>query len=176
MINETTGRPVVIGVFPDRDGAEHAYQTLQSKGYSKDDINIVMSDNTRKKHFGTDGRKTELGSKAMEGAGAGSAIGGTLGAIAGIIAGIGTSLFIPGLGIVIAGPLAAGLAGAGAGGATGGIIGALIGSGIPKEKAEVYERGIKGGNIVISVNAHSAEDADFFEREWSKSNVLEIHH
>ena len=38
---------------------------------------------------------------------------------AGIIAAIGTTLVIPGLGLVIAGPIAAGLAGAGAGSITG---------------------------------------------------------
>mgnify|MGYP003381339126 CR=1 FL=1 len=46
-------------------------------------------------------------------------------------------------GIVLAGPIAAGLAGAGAGGITGGLIGALIGSGIPEERAKVYESGVK---------------------------------
>ncbi len=64
---------------------------------------------------------SELGNKAAEGAGVGGAIGGTVGAIAAAIAAIGTSLVLPGLGLVIAGPIAAALAGAGAGaGAAGG--------------------------------------------------------
>lgn len=45
----------------------------------------------------------------MEGAEKGSAIGGIIGAIVGVIAVIGTSVLIQGLGIVIAGPLAAGI-------------------------------------------------------------------
>ena len=42
------------------------------------------------------------------------------------VAAAGTSLAIPGLGVVIAGPLAAALAGAGAGAATGGLLGAQV--------------------------------------------------
>lgn len=45
---------------------------------------------------------SELGTKAAESARMGSAIGGTVGAIAGVIAAMGTSLVIPGLGLVIA--------------------------------------------------------------------------
>jgi hypothetical protein len=68
----------------------------------------------------------------MEGAGAGGAIGGTLGAIIEAVAAIRTSLAILGLGIAIAGPIAAALAGAGASGLNGGVIGALVAAGIPK--------------------------------------------
>jgi hypothetical protein len=82
---------------------------------------------------------------------------------------------IPGLGIVVAGPLAAAVAGAGAGGVTGGIIGALIGSGIPEERAHVYEKGVKEGNIVMGVDARDQADADYFENNWRNNNVAEIH-
>ncbi|RYZ44577.1 MAG: hypothetical protein EOP49_26800 [Sphingobacteriales bacterium] len=167
---------MMTGMFRDRDSAERAYNSLHTRGYTHDDVNLLMSDETRKTHFAGDNRAdTELGSKAMEGAGAGSAIGGTLGAIAGAVAAIGTSLLIPGLGIVIAGPLAAGLAGAGAGGLTGGLIGALVGSGIPEERAKVYEEGVKNGHIVMGVRPRSKEDADYFENEWRTANGQEIY-
>jgi len=134
-----------------------------------------MSDETRKKHFSGDVKETEIGTKAAEGAGKGSAIGSTVGAIAGVIAAIGTSLVIPGLGIVIAGPIAAGLAGAGAGGITGGVIGALVGSGIPEERAKLYESGIKNGNIVMGVKPRNSEDAKYFEENWHTNKAEEIH-
>src|SRR5438128_2325943 len=88
---------MITGVFHDRDSAERAYRTITDRGYDRDDVNMVMSDETRKRHF--DVGKTELGTKAMEGAGAGAGIGGTVGAVAGAIAAIGTSLVIPGLGL-----------------------------------------------------------------------------
>lgn len=173
--NRTTDRGILTGMFRDRESTEHAYNTLHERGYTKDDINLIMSDETRKKHFSGDVKETEIGTKAAEGAGKGSAIGGTVGAIVGVIAAIGTSLVIPGLGIVIAGPIAAGLAGAGAGGITGGVIGALVGSGIPEERAKLYESGIKSGNIVMGIHPRNSEDAKYFEENWRTNNVEEIH-
>lgn len=175
--NKHTDRGMLTGMFSDRESTENAYNTLHERGYTKDDISLIMSDETRKKHFSGDNVKdTEVGTKAAEGAGKGSAIGGTVGAIAGIIAAVGTSIAIPGLGIVIAGPLAAGLAGAGAGGITGGIIGALVGSGIPEARAELYESGIEEGNIVIGVKPRNSEDAKYIEDNWRTNRGREIHY
>lgn len=162
-----TGRSrMVTGLFRDRDSAERAYGSITSRGYSNDDVNLLMSDETRKRHFAVDDRQTELGNKALEGAGTGAAIGGTVGATLAAIAAIGTTLALPGLGLLVAGPIAAALAGAGAGGATGGIIGALIGAGIPEERVKNYEKGLKEGGIVMGVTPRSDEDAEYFEREW----------
>ncbi|MFN3916165.1 MAG: hypothetical protein ACK4K0_00360 [Flavobacteriales bacterium] len=172
--NSTNDRSLLTGMFPDRESTENAYNTLQEKGYSKDDINLVMSDETRKKYFSGDAKDTEIGTKAAEGAGKGSAIGGAVGAIVGVIAAIGTSVAIPGLGIVIAGPIAAGLAGVGAGGITGGIIGALVGSGIPEARAKLYESGIKDGNIVMGVQTRNEEDAEYLEENWRNNKAEEI--
>ncbi|MGB9108590.1 MAG: hypothetical protein WCC39_07865, partial [Telluria sp.] len=136
---------MVTGLFPDRASAERAYSAISTRGYTKDDVNLMMSDSTRKTHFND--TETELGSKAAEGAGVGAGIGGTIGAVLAGVAALGTSLVIPGAGLVIAGPLAAALAGAGAGGLTGGLIGALIGAGIPEERVKHYEEGINQGGI-----------------------------
>src|SRR5215216_3116265 len=155
-------RTMVTGLFRDRDAAERAYEALPARGYSERDINVAMSDETRRRYF-ADGRETELGSKAAEGAGVGGAVGATIGAIGAAIAAVGTSLVIPGLGIVIAGPAAAALAGAGAGGVTGGLIGALVGWGIPEERIKHYEEGIKQGGIVMGVTPRSDEDAEYIE-------------
>ena len=158
---------VLTGMFRDRDSAERAYNSALSRGYSKDDVNLMMSDQTRDSWFsGDDVGDSALGSKALEGAGTGSAIGGTLGAIIGGIAAIGTNILLPGLGLVVAGPLAAALAGAGAGGLTGGLVGALIGSGIPEDRARLYEEGVKNGGAVMGITPRNDEDADYFENEW----------
>jgi hypothetical protein len=95
-------RPLMTGLFPDRDSAERGYNVLTERGYSTADVNLAMSDDTRKKHFAAAGTETELGNKAAEGAGVGGAIGGTIGAIAAAVAAVGTSLVIPGLGLVVA--------------------------------------------------------------------------
>ena len=166
---------VLTGMFRDRESAEKAYHSAINRGYSKDDVNVMMSDKTRDSWFGGDGADSELGSKALEGAGTGSAIGGTLGAIIAGIAAIGTSVLLPGLGLVVAGPLLAALAGAGAGGLTGGLVGALIGSGIPEEHAKAYEEGINNGGMVVGVTPRNTEDADYFENEFRNNRGENIY-
>ncbi|HEY2188269.1 MAG TPA: hypothetical protein VGH48_06890 [Caldimonas sp.] len=167
-----TNEPMLTGLFRDRDSAERAYRSISDRGYTRDDVDIVMSDDTRKRHFTgtTEGRETELGTKAAEGAGIGGAIGGSLGAIAAAIAAVGTTIALPGLGLVIAGPLAAAIAGAGAGAATGGIVGALIGWGIPEERVKVYDKGIREGGILMAVRPRNDEDASFFENSWKANS------
>jgi hypothetical protein len=170
-----TGTSMLTGVFRDRDSAERAYNSLRDRGYGDDDVDVLMSDDTRKTHFVKDEHDSALGNKALEGAGTGSAIGGTLGAIAGAVAAIGTSLLIPGLGIVVAGPLAAALAGAGAGGLTGGLIGGLIGHGIPEDRAKIYEEHIKNGNIYMGVRPKNEDDATYLEQDWRNNKGEEVY-
>ncbi len=170
-----SNKQMVTGMFTDLESAESAYKALRDKGYTTDEINLIMSDETRKKHFSTDLKNTEMGTKAAEGLGAGSAIGGGIGAIAGVIAALGTNLVIPGLGLIIAGPLVAGLAGAGVGGIAGGIIGALIGFGIPEEHAKLYESGIKKGHILLGVHPRNDDDAEYFERTWRANKGVDIY-
>jgi hypothetical protein len=166
MIMETR-KVFLTGAFSDLESAEKAYKHLRDRGYTDDEINIIMSEDSMKRYFNDDRNKdSKFGNKAKEGAGTGAAVGGILGAAAGIIAAIGTSVLIPGLGVVIAGPIAAGLAGAGAGGITGGVVGALVGLGIPKERATKYEEGIKEGEIVLAVEVRNEDDAAYFENEW----------
>ena len=164
----------VSGLFKDRESAESAYRSLVERGYGKDDVDVMMSDETRKRYFGDETRETALGDKALEGAGIGSAIGGTTGAVLAAIAAIGTNVVIPGLGLTISGPLAAALAGGGAGSLTGGLIGALVGAGIPEERARVYDEGIRRGDIYMGVNPRNEEDAAHFEREW-KTHSEHVH-
>jgi len=160
---------LITEVFPDRNTAERAWHSATDRGYQSEDLNVVMTDETRKRYFTQEGTLvTELGSKAAEGAGTGAAIGGTLGAIAAAIAAVGTSIVLPGLGLVIAGPLAAAIAGAGAGGAAGSIVGALIGWGIPEERVKQHESDLANGGILMGVTPRSPEDAEYFRKEWSR--------
>lgn len=168
---------LVTGLFPDRASAEAAYRSAHDRGYTRDDVDLVMSDATRTTHFANDtaGIETELGTKAAEGAGIGGAIGGTLGAIAAAVAAVGTTLALPGLGLVIAGPLAAAAAGAGAGAAGGGLIGALIGWNIPEERVKDYEEGIKQGGILMGVRTRNPDDAAYFENDWKNHSGQHIY-
>lgn len=171
MSTTFSGARTISALFRNRTDAENAFQALLDLGYSRDDISVLMSEESRRTYYGTTA-DTELGTKAAEGTGVGAAVGGTVGAVLAAIAAVGTSIALPGLGLIVAGPLAAALVGAGAGGITGGLIGALVGSGIPEERAREYETGIRSGGIVLSVRARGASsaDEDEIERVFTSNN------
>jgi hypothetical protein len=86
MENQGTGtqkQGILTGMFSDRESSEGAYKSLRDRGYSDDDISVLMTDETRSKWYGDGDTDSELGSKAAEGATTGGAIGGGLGAILG---------------------------------------------------------------------------------------------
>jgi uncharacterized protein YjbJ (UPF0337 family) len=168
--DRVSGSGYVTGLYTTPEAASRAYDGLTTKhGYKPSDVNVVMSDDTRRRHFGDVKPGTELhhGTKAAEGLGAGAAIGGGLGAALAAAFAVGSSLVIPGLGLVVAGPIAAALAGAGAGAATGGIVGALIGAGIPEDRVRDYERGINDGGIVIGTKYRDPDHARELERDYT---------
>lgn len=150
---------LVTGLFKTRAAAEAAVDALTKRGYTRDEISVLMSDATKNKEFAVETR-----THAADGAGIGGAVGGTIGAVLAAIVAVGTSIAIPGLGLVVAGPIVAALAGAGAGAATGGIVGALIGAGIPEHRAKVYDTGLRSGGILIGVEAREKDDVEKLEK------------
>lgn len=152
-------------LFTDRTSAEREYETLVARGYSPEDVNVLMTEEGRKRHFSDGAPTTELGNKALEGAGVGGGIGAVAGGALAMIA-MAATVAIPGVGLIVAGPIAAALAGAGAGAVAGGAIGALVGAGIPEERVKEYESGLKEGGIVMGVKPRTPEDRAYFDREW----------
>ena len=170
-------KKMVSAVFRDRFNAHSAYSWLTSHGYNSSDINLLMAESTKAKYYSNpDESPIPASTHVAEGAAAGGAIGTAVGATAAAIAAIGTSIALPGIGVV-AGPLAAALAGGGAGAVTGGVIGALVGMGIPESNAKAYEEALRDGGIVIGVAPHSAEDAakikDKF-KELKGENIITV--
>ena len=172
MENYTNYKPeyrnnYVSKVFRTREEADRAYNELSERGYAQDDLNVMMSDDTRDRYFKhNDAHDTALGDNVAENAGKGSLIGGGVGAVVGAIAAIGSNVLLPGLGLIIAGPLAAGLAGAGAGAAAGGLVGALTGMGVPDEEATRYRDDIKDGGIYMGFKPKHEEDARYTYDRW----------
>jgi hypothetical protein len=162
---------LVTGLYKSRDAAESAVDALLKRGYTQDDISVLMSDSTKHKEFIIEAR-----THAADGAGIGGALGGTVGAVLAAIAAVGTSIILPGLGLVVAGPLAAALAGAGAGAATGGLIGALIGAGIPEHRAKVYDAGVRSGGILLGVEAKNEEEAERLEHLLEEIGAENVRH
>src|SRR3989442_11103370 len=125
-----------------------------------------MTDVSRERHVPAGPpTRSEVGSKAAEGAGIGGVIGGAVGAILAAFTAT-AAIAIPGVGLIAAGPIAAALAGAGAGGLAGTIVGALVGAGIPEERARLYGEVMKRGGIALRAHPRSAGAATNFQREW----------
>jgi hypothetical protein len=158
----------VTGLFSSLTAAERAVDAILRAGYKREDVSMMMTDTARRTHFASGPTEVptadEKGHKVAEGAGVGGAVGGAVGAVAAAIAAIGTSLVIPGLGLIVAGPIAAALAGAGAGGAAGSLLGALAGAGIPEDRAKLYEEGLKRGCILVGVQSVDNQNARELEK------------
>lgn len=165
----TDRRKIVTGVFRNRIDAERAFDYLHAHGYSDSEIDVLMSDKTRASYYPAS-EKHEAGTMAQEGMGIGGAIGTAVGAALGAVVAIGTSIAIPGLGLVVAGPIAAALAGGGAGAATGGLIGLLVGAGITDENAQAYQEALRRGGTVIGVCPHNDDHASMIQKKFKDLN------
>lgn len=172
------GHGTITGLFTDNVSAERAYRVAIDLGYKDSDVNLIMSEETRRRFFS--GRQTDpkLREKARETVEQGPSkpahelggpVGGTMGTMAPVLAAVGTLLLVPG--IMIAGPIAVALTAAGAVGVTGGVIGALTNWGIPKHHVEQYEAEIRAGGILMGVKPRSDEDARALRASWRASGA-----
>jgi hypothetical protein len=174
-VNMATKQAMVTAVFRDRTHAQEAFDWLHSRGYTADEINVLMSDATRARYFPTSSNEPQYHttSQAAEGLGIGGAIGTAIGAGLAAVAAIGTSLALPGIGVIIAGPLAAAFAGGGAGAVAGGIIGWLVGLGVAEPNARAYEEALRQGGVILGVVPHTSDDANdimlYFEKHHGES-------
>ncbi|MGK4004021.1 hypothetical protein WMF31_15415 [Sorangium sp. So ce1036] len=130
---------LVIGLVQTRDEAEAAAGRIIDCGYTRQDISLLMTDATRCRCF-----------TIPDGTTPAHAFG----------AAIAMSAVLPGLGLVVAGPLSAAVADTIAGGGTGGLREMLLGAGVPKRWAERYEAGVRQGGILVSVLARTDRDAE----------------
>lgn len=159
----------LVAVFSDKDSADSAYRLLKELGYPEDEINVLMSDETRTMYFDAPHMQVEVvGASPKESPALASAVGTGTGVLLGAALGAASTLVFPGIGLVIAGPLSAALIGGGFGGMTGGLMGSLIGVGIPEPSAKAYEDKIKEGKIIIGVNPRNAEDGRQISDTWRK--------
>jgi len=172
-------RPVTAA-FSDLDAAEHAYAYLMSKGYNHDEVSVVMSEEARTRlgknsAIVSSHNESEVPHPSDKVAG-GMAASSAVGALSGLVAAAGISMIVPGLGLIVLGPLA-GL-GAGLGGALGAIFGIPFGVTAEREnedsaeKAEVdYESHLRQGRVLLSVEPRTAEDREKIEMEWDRINA-----
>lgn len=161
-----------IGVFSNKQKAELAINDLRDKGVMDKEISCVYTDKDG------DVKDSQTGEKMGSGAAAGATTGAVIGTIAGLVVANG---ILPGLGtLFVAGPLAAALgltgavattvAGAATGAAAGGLIGAFSKLGVAKEDAELYERHIRKGEVVVICRS----EADDIMEVFTRHNAVEV--
>lgn len=163
---------IVTALFDEAANVERAYDAARKLGYQSDEINLMLSDDTRERLFSSSSplaARAETPDSSDESTTRtadelGGPAGGTAGTLAPAAAAIGAALLIPNL--VLAGPIAIALAAAGAVGVAGGLMGALTHWGIPKHRVETYEQHIRNGGVLIGVKPHSSEDTQRLTSAW----------
>nr|WP_298722961.1 hypothetical protein [uncultured Steroidobacter sp.] len=172
---------IVTALFKNAADVERAYHAALSRGYDRDDINLVLSEETRHKHFNVDQVESDLADKAAEStekkhpaaAKIGGPVGGTAATIAPALAAIGSAALLPGL--VLAGPIAIALAAGGAVAIAGGLVTVLTNWGIPQKRVEEYESEIRQGGVLIGVKARNDADTAYLQNAWQAAGGALIH-
>jgi hypothetical protein len=145
---------VVIGLFPDPDAAAQAVRQLKDAGFTNEEIGVIVP------NVSPEGTPLVVGEDLdveAEGVKTGAATGGIVGGLLGLIG----SLLIPGLGAVtLGGVLASTLLGAGVGAVTGGLIGLLVGMGASQVEAEYFDRGVRAGGTLLTIQPAPARAAE----------------
>lgn len=155
----------VVGIFQSLQDAGHAVSRLRNIPIPEDRINLLSPGPP-------DQEQEELGQVPLSeaeqpglGGGLGAVVGGALGLAGGMSAGTAiASLFIPGVGPIVA----IGLAAAGILGAGGAVAGAKAGSaleaestrGLPEDELFFYQDALKSGHTVVIVFAEDEQQAE----------------
>lgn len=155
----------VIGIFKDSKQAGNAVSEFISKGLTND-VTVVA-----KEEVMGDTKTHEVKKDVSEGATTGAVAGATVGGLAGLLTGV-ASFVVPGVGLLILGPLASILTGLAGGALSGGLMGALVDYGLPEEKAKLYEQRLQAGEVVVGVSTASI-NSDEAKQILEKHNAHE---
>jgi hypothetical protein len=148
---------VVIGLFPETGAAAVALQQLKDAGFTEDEIGLIVPRRGPGGELLPEMVEGEDLDVEAESAKTGAATGGIVGGLIGLLG----SLLIPGLGAVtLGGVLASTLIGAGAGALTGGLIGLLVGMGASRAEAEYFDRGVRAGGTLVTVQPPPEREAE----------------
>ena len=165
----------VVGLFEKVGAAERAYVSCLDRGYDLGQINVVVSEDTRRKLLISDSEiENELAGDDAAGGELGGPKGGRVGMLVTVLASVGAAVAVPALGFVV-GPLAIALTAAGAAGVAGGLFAAFGDWGVPEERLSGYQSAVSKGAILMTVEARSASDANEIAQAWAEAGGRDIH-
>jgi hypothetical protein len=158
--------PLVLALFPTSASATEASTALHALGISTEHISVVANDHVEARAL-ADRLNATPGVELED-----SRAAGRLGEIAGeVLATI--AVFMPGIGpIVAAGPLAAEL-GEVAGHAAGSLSSVLTKAGVSSQQAELLERDVANGAILLGIHVTTA-DVDRVKARVAASGATQI--
>lgn len=153
----------VAGIFQAREQAQSAVEHLRSIGVTDEQVSFLAPGTS------TEELDSAVPTTETEQPGMGAAIGGTVGGALGVAGGMhlgaaAASLFVPGVGPVIAAGLLGaalfGFGGASVGAATGDAVEDALDEGLPQDELYVYEDALRQGRTVLIVQASDDEQAE----------------
>lgn len=159
-------KKTVFALFNDSKDAGEAISRLKQEAWAKD-ISLVSKDYTAQPAE-TKTVKQDVG----EGATVGGVTGAAFGALAALVTGL-SLIAIPGIGLVVAGPLATALTSAAAGAAVGSLVGALVDWGVPEEEAKLYEKSVAAGQVLVATTVEE-EHVDHTKQIYENCNAQKV--
>jgi len=161
----------LVQFFDSFDDAGRAYEYLLAKGYDRSEIDVIMNQATRDKFLSREGHTPERGDaddevaekKVFKSAGAMAVVGG----LSGFLAALGASILLPGVGLIVAGPLAA------LGATTGALVGGIYGVPLADEntekdsRTEEFEKAMREGKILVRITPKSQRDREDILQNWA---------
>jgi hypothetical protein len=139
----TPERPIRVGIFDTVREADEAVSELLAAGFSKEQITVICSEETIRKHFAEYEHQDPAGSKTPAAAIAGGAGGAAIAGLAAI--GLASLTALGGVALLAAGGIALW-----AGGVVGGLVGAMMTRGVEKELANYYDQAVTRGKILVA--------------------------
>jgi hypothetical protein len=147
-IAEAQRRPVRAGVFSAVTAVERAVTDLLAAGFTKEQITVICSDETKERYFREFEHQEPAGASTQEAAATGGAVGAAIGGIATGAIGLATG----GLPLLVAGGI-----GLMAGAVWGGFLGAMMTRGLEKEVADFYDQAVQDGKLLVAVEVDDDE-------------------
>lgn len=152
----------LFAVYRDHEHAERAVRELRARGVDQRRLSLFLTEQVS-------GLVPKVRPAVPEGAVAGSALGAILAGIGGA-----ASLAIPGLGLVVAGPLAIALESALVGAVGGGFAGALIGVGVPENQAKRYAESLLEDGVIVAASPADPAEAQLIENVFEETRGVDL--
>lgn len=156
----------VVGIFTERAAAERAMRAIEAAGIPRDKISLVFPEDRSLAGVPT----TEAEPPGI-GRAIGGVVGGATGAATGLQAGALVSMFVPGVGPVLAlGLLGAAVLGV-AGVAIGEALDTTLREGLPKDELYVYEDALRQGRSLVVALAADETEAENVRRALAEAGA-----